>query len=88
MTIYYGGYIAGKEVPLPIKENIQKRLEGIYDGLKAEYIVKDDVNNRDDVIICKKHYYHFLNELCHECWKSGWQEGWMDTDQPDDRETS
>ena len=86
MTTYYGGILGLKEVPLPVKENIQKRLEGIYDGLKAEYVVKDDVNKSDDVVICKKHYYHFLNELCEECWKSGWQDGWMDVTQPDKRE--
>jgi len=87
MTTYYGGIIAGKDVPENIKESINKRLEGIYDTLKAEYVVKDSINNHDDVVICKKHYYYYLNELCQECWKAGWQDGWMDVTQPDERET-
>ena len=55
MTTYYGGMLAGKDVPENIKESINKRLEGIYDTLKAEYVVKDSINNHDDVVICKKH---------------------------------
>ena len=76
MTTYYGGHIVGKEPPLAVKENIQKRLEGIYES----------ISGIDSKVIAKRYYDHYINELCQECWKAGWQDGWMDITQQDERE--
>jgi hypothetical protein len=51
-------------------------LEGIYEGLSVI----------DDEVILRRHFDHFLDELCQECWKAGWQNGWMDISQQDERE--
>ena len=76
MTTYYGGHIVGKEPPSGVKENIQKRLEGIYES----------ISGIDNEVISKRHFDHYLDELCQECWKAGWQNGWMDISQQDERE--